>query len=282
MVIFAAHKFVSLVNFLSHTRSGWEVQEIADRAFGFDEQVKRELEDAKNEQWGKLIESLPALRTDCTSLGLRLTLAQIERIDFAWKQRADGALLDVAMFGELVNRIEDELKEFCFLRLDPEEAEMYLSPTKSWDRVIGRFAVHFDVEEASKSFALGRYTACVFHLMRVVETGVLELQSFLEKPDPKAHFGSVLAKLERLNNKTEFNDLPEHLKAYRPFLIGILPQLHAVKDSWRDKVSHVDGAIVPKDVFTEEMASGVYSATLLLMEKLVAGLPKPEAENALP
>jgi hypothetical protein len=58
---------------------------------------------------------------------------------------------------------------------------------------------------------------------------------------------------------------------------ALLPQLHAVKDSWRNKVSHVDGKIIPTDVFTEEMSAGVYEATLLLMKKLADGLPSAEA-----
>lgn len=283
MVIFAADKFIGLVQFLSHTRSSWETSEIVDKTIGFDQETRQNLAGVKEEVWQKLVDSLPALRADCTSLGLRMTLAQLDRMEDAWNRRTEteGVSANMSMFEELVNRLKDELQEHCFLKIDPDAADRYLLPTKTWERVIERFGVHFDVEEASKCFALGRYTACVFHLMRVVETAVLRLQEFLDKPDPKAHFGSVIGKLERLNNKTEFNDLPERLKPCRSFLIGILPQLHAVKDSWRDKVSHVDGVIVPKDVFTEEMASGVYSATLLLMEKLVDGLPKRETDDAL-
>jgi hypothetical protein len=117
--------------------------------------------------------------------------------------------------------------------------------------------------------------------MRIVERAVLELQAFLDKPDPKAHFGSVVSKLEHLNIKTRFNDLPEQMKPYRAFLIDVLPQLHAVKDSWRNKVSHVDGLIIPRDVFTEEMATGVYSATRLLMQKLAAGMPPKKDANEM-
>jgi hypothetical protein len=69
------------------------------------------------------------------------------------------------------------------------------------------------------------------------------------------------------NKKTRFD-----FKPYAPFIQSILPQLHALKDSGRNKVSHMDGKIVPTDLFTEEMAAGVYDATLLLMKKLATGL----------
>ena len=74
-----------------------------------------------------------------------------------------------------------------------------------------------------------------------------------------------------------FKDVPTHLKPYTSFLNDILPQLHAVEDSWRNKVSHVDGRIVIADVFTEEMASGIYNATIILMKKLAGGLPAPDS-----
>jgi hypothetical protein len=63
-----------------------------------------------------------------------------------------------------------------------------------------------------------------------------------------------------------------HLKGHLQFLKDVLTQLHAVKDSWRDKVSHVD-VLIPTDTFTEEIALGVYEATLILMKKLADGLP---------
>jgi hypothetical protein len=88
-----------------------------------------------------------------------------------------------------------------------------------------------------------------------------------------------LKKLGHLQQKTDFNNLPEHLKPYRGFLGEVLPQLHAVKDSWRNKVSHIDDRIIIADVFTEEMASGVYNATLLLMKKLADGLPKNDGKT---
>ena len=36
-----------------------------------------------------------------------------------------------------------------------------------------------DIEEAGKCFALGRFTACVFHLMRVVEAGLAAISRSL-------------------------------------------------------------------------------------------------------
>lgn len=176
---------------------------------------------------------------------------------------------------DLSNRIEDELRVAVVLKLNSADRRSYMHPLESWKEVLQRFeAIAFDVEEAGKSLALERYTACVFHLMRVTECAVLDLQCFLDEPNRKAHFGSVLSKLEQLHTKTKFDDLPERLKPHRQFLVDILPQLHAVKDSWRNKVSHFEEKSVPTGTFTRELALGVYDATLLLMKKLADGLPR--------
>src|SRR5262245_12085022 len=42
----------------------------------------------------------------------------------------------------------------------------------------------FELDEAAKCFALGRPTACVFHLMRIMEIGIRALANSLQIPDP--------------------------------------------------------------------------------------------------
>jgi hypothetical protein len=212
---------------------------------------------------------------------------QLEALQLAYSARSakrlrDGFKSRANDLGERVRdlalRLKDELEQSVCFRITSEQSQLYTDSLKDWATVVERFGCAFDVEEAGKCFALDRPTASVFHLMKIAERGVLELQCFLDKPDPKAHFGSVLSKLETLHRKTDFKDIPDRLKPHRDFLIGILAQLHAVKDSWRNKVCHVDEKIIPIDEFTPEMATGIYSATLLLMNKLAEGLPA----NTLP
>lgn len=176
-----------------------------------------------------------------------------------------------------------DLEQRRFLYLDDSSSSFYEAPLAGWGRVIDRFGCSFDVEEGRKCLALGRYTASVFHLMKVVEAAVLELQMFLDKTDHKAHFGSVLMKLEKLTQDTKFDELPPHLQPHKRFMADTLTQLHAVKDSWRDKVTHVDSHIVPIETFTPELARGVHDAVLMLMNKLAEGLPpRPGGPSAVP
>jgi hypothetical protein len=167
---------------------------------------------------------------------------------------------------------EAELNSMIFFGLS--DTGYYENPTQGWDEVIERFGCGDDIEEASKCLALQRYTASVFHTMKVVERGVLEMQLFLEGPDPKASFGGVLSRLEDMVQKTKFEHIPADLKPFIPFMRNILPRLHAVKDAWRDKVAHVDNKIIPVEPFTPEKAVEVYIASLNLMKIMASGLPK--------
>jgi hypothetical protein len=220
-----------------------------------------------------LTETLPSVRKLCQEVNLPLALLAIDRL-VEVSQKPNVKLSEIYTWAlDASTRVQDELSLKLFLYIPVERAPYYKEPLTVWAGVPERFGCSFDIEEAGKCFATGRFTASVFHLMKVTESAVIELQMFLSTTDRKAHFGSVVTRLEDLLQKTKFDQVPESLKPYLSFLKDLLPQLHAVKDSWRNKVAHVDSLIVPVDTFTEEMAAGVYAATLLLMKKLAAGLP---------
>lgn len=221
------------------------------------------------------VNTLTPFVEECIAFGLTASAMSLRKMLNEYGKDECSALKIQALAIELQERLIDEMHGRKFFALSMAEAEHYTWYWKGWEEVFSRFPnAMTDVEEARKCLALGRYTAAVFHLMRVTEAAVLEFQCFLNPPpDPKAHFGSVLTKLDQLSLKTEFKNLPNHLKPYADFLKDVLPQLHAVKASWRNKVSHIDDRIIIADVFTEEMALGIYDATLLLMKKLANGLP---------
>jgi len=213
---------------------------------------------------------LADLRAECERLSLGFTIKHIDRCVNDDKLTSQSI---VSYTQEIFERFRDELSERKIYSLRPSYNAFYEQPLDGWELIVERFGCSFEVEEARKCLALERYTAAVFHLTRITETAVLELQEFLKESDIKAHFGSVIRKLEQFVQKDGYARTPVRLQPYFEFLEQVLTQLHAVKDSWRDRVAHVDTRIIPSDLFTEEMAMGVHDATLLLMKKLMAGLP---------
>jgi hypothetical protein len=263
-----AEKFVETARYLAVLREIGEKVARAEHAKG----SSRPLTPSEREATG-LDERLKELSNLCDLLDLRITNKHISRCLSATDLSPQHI---IAFSVEILDRFNDELSERRFYSLTPAAASFFEEPLKGWEAVSDRFGCGFDVEEARKSIALERYTASVFHLMKVVEAAVLELQMFLKAEDVKAHFGSVINKLEYMTQKHKYEHVPKHLQPYLVFLREVLTQLHAVKDSWRNKVAHVEALLVPANTFTEELARGVHDATLILMNKLASGLPPRE------
>jgi hypothetical protein len=265
-----AEQFVEAARYLAVLREISERVARSEQTQGLDRPLTALAREASG-----LDQRLNELRAQCDSLDMRFTIKHIDRCLNESELKPQHL---IAYSVEIYDRFRDELAERRFYSLTPRDATWFEDPLKGWESVIDRFGCSFDVEEARKCIALERYTAAVFHLMKVVEAAVLELQIFLKDKDVKANFGAVVTKLEDMTQKQRFEHIKDDLKPYLPVIRDVLTQLHAVKDSWRNKVSHVD-VLVPADTFTEELARGVHDATLLLMKKLAAGLPAPDIQS---
>jgi hypothetical protein len=76
--------------------------------------------------------------------------------------------------------IKNELWERRFLYVPVEKAKMWFAIDAEWGTIIAKFKQsEDDCREAVYCFAVGRNTACVFHLMRAVEHGMRSLAAKL-------------------------------------------------------------------------------------------------------
>ena len=82
------------------------------------------------------------------------------------------------------------MKRTLFLAVSSGDAKLYLA-VLPFGKEVGRAfpSADFDIWEATKCLALDRHTACVFHLMRVMELGLHALGKSLNDPtlDPKTN-----------------------------------------------------------------------------------------------
>lgn len=117
-----------------------------------------------------------------------------------------------------------------------------------------------DIEEAQKCLALGRYTACVFHLMRVMERGVhtvvTQLGVTISGKDGRTRTWRSIA-----------TDLAEKVKRMphgeeRIKWASIASMLHHVNDAWRNPTNH------PKSTYTETQAHEIFGAVRGFMRRL--------------
>jgi hypothetical protein len=148
---------------------------------------------------------------------------------------------------ELENTIRFEMQGCHFFHMDGKLVPFYNQNSLFGMRVTVRFPeMQYDITEAGNCYAMGRSTACVFHLMRIMEIGVQK-------------FGDRLG-IQFTNSKDWHNIVEEINKAIKPLpqkkaetvaLSQAAAHLYNVKVAWRNRVMH------PHDVYTLEEAGAL-------------------------
>ena len=122
-----------------------------------------------------------------------------------------------------------------------------------------------DIRDAGNSLALGLNTAAVFHLMAVINAGIIALSRHLKTgfKNPELHdwkplISALGAKLEKIHKKPRSIRKKDELEFYA----GLLGELSALKDVHRNNVSHA------KRRYNEQEALGVFLRVKDFMQRL--------------
>lgn len=221
-----------------------------------------------------MIEALVGPEKDCIELGLVASLDTVRNM----RKLLTEPECKYGQLGELGNelhgRLIAEMTGRFFFRLSSRETEYYSNPWEKWEVIVSRFRETLgDVEEASKCFALSRYAAAVFHSLQVIETGLIELGTFIGVTDPKSGFTAVEKRLTNIL-ATQRTSLTEFERDNYDFLEQIQGTVAALKNAWRNKISHVQGRLVLMTTdFSPEIAEEILYATRAFMRRLADGLP---------
>ena len=206
--------------------------------------------------------SLGELHREAERLNFRPAVQQLERIkeqlfgeDRVSLDNMKPMLLDLHM------RILDLLEDTVFLVMPPESRELYRQPIPLFGPdVEAKFPqMSEDISEAGKCLALGRPTAAVFHLMRVMEIGTQKLGDALgvqlaSQKNWQNILDGVNKAIKALDQKAA------QTKAYA----ATSAHLYNVKLTWRNEVMH------PKQTYTHEEATKVYSAVDIFIRDLAS------------
>jgi hypothetical protein len=207
------------------------------------------------------------LYRDLTGLGLTMSAKCAKRfIEIVKSDNIDPDKLNI-LAQELNQRIIDELQECNLFMVSSEKANYYNPSEPIWGKESqDRFPELIeDIAEANNCFALERQTACVFHLMRVMERAVKKMADQLRLPI-------------KLNSDKEWqrviNDIrgqlqilyPKHADADRIKYEAALGHLETVKIAWRNPTMH------PKATYTEEEAKAILNAVEIFVKDLVKTL----------
>jgi hypothetical protein len=194
---------------------------------------------------------LQPIAESCGTLECTSTVAQTERIQ-GWLNDGDlanvpGALSDLSL------RLTDDLKNRWFLHIDPAFVTFYDEPEPFGALVANQFpSAAFDIGEAAKCLAVGRATACVYHLMRVCEVGIKATLKVLGLTGIVTNWGAYIKAInDSIRGRTN-----------EAFFRAISGDLEAIRLAWRNPSMHVERT------YTIPEAHNVYRAVQTFMQTL--------------
>jgi hypothetical protein len=167
----------------------------------------------------------------------------------------------------LTARVMDELEESRFLHVAKEKAEYYRQGDLFGSEVGKKFPkAAEDIANAGTCFALGQNTACVFHLMRVMEHCV---QRFGLKLRVEIDVSRVSWHQIMLHVSRQIDALPSGAKstkarnARKQKYSGAASRLDHVRLAWRNDVMH------PKATYDEAEALDVLTSVKTFVNSIV-------------
>jgi hypothetical protein len=142
----------------------------------------------------------------------------------------------------LSNNLEKEMSLKLYFTLPHDKAEAY-QRNDFGELVAEAFpSAAYDISEACRCYALARNTACVFHLMRVMEIGLVALSKQFGLPCDHTNWETVINGVEKAIASIEKSpSRPDSWRGDREFYSQCASHFRVVKDAWRNYTAHARG-----------------------------------------
>lgn len=223
--------------------------------------------DLNQQEKEECLNDVECSETLCDRLGLAHSKMHIERIKDLLSQDKVSSKEFIQSVDELDHRIIDEMKGRKFLCLEPNKIELLDEKNLFSVEVTNAFpSAIVDIEEAGKCLAFERWTASVFHMMRVMEVGINVLGDTLQLPKSTNRTWEAILKkcdselakpiAQRSKEWTSDNEFFSNATAY----------LRSAKNAFRNPTMHIE------KVYTEEQAEDIWNAVKSFMRLLATKL----------
>lgn len=153
----------------------------------------------------------------------------------------------VGLTMDLMRRIQDDMKRSVYLRLEGDESAFYEGTKPTWGNAFSVFDIQQEAEEGARCYAVGRYPATAFHMMRVLEVGLNSLAAELQVDYEHKNWENVINEVESKLRQIDKSQDPDR-KAKVHFYSEVALHFRFLKDAWRNYVMHV------KERCTQSMA----------------------------
>jgi hypothetical protein len=220
-----------------------------------------------------LVAHLTEARAEAKKIGLEATEAEIGVTLDRWEKYGDRRLLSQHCANIAICLENEFSRRVCFI-LPRSSQDLYNSPQKGWKEILSVFpGASDDVEEMNICRAFGRDSAAVFHVLLVVEHGLIQLGKLVGVKDRKPGWDATCRALEAIL-KNGRKVAPRRIKKHFPLLELVNADIQSMKMAWRNKVSHADGKLfLMTSDFKPQVAEKIISACHGFMLLLATEVP---------
>lgn len=135
--------------------------------------------------------------------------------------------------------VQSGSKDQLVFRYPSNTADQLRSWKDDWQVVIEKFpSTETDIRLGTDLYCLGHSTACVFHMMRVLEDGLEALATELGVPVGADTWGQIIGNIEKAISDHSSSRRYPGKKETRKFYSEAAIQFGYFKDGWRNYVSH--------------------------------------------
>lgn len=196
----------------------------------------------------------------CQSADLKLSLLAARRIRGLLMGTRPMKYAEVKpLLHDFFHRISDEIESARFFAV-PERVLLDFKEADGFGFQVARAfpSAKTDIQESISCYILGRHTACVFHLMRVLEIALKSFGDWLGVPLLKSPtWGEIINSIENSRGQKKPTDQ----------LSEVIFHLANIKNAWRNPTMHVERTYdedLARDLLRETKRFTVQLATLLL------------------
>ena len=216
----------------------------------------------------KIIGGAPVKTKRCCTVSFRTaSVDQYKRIlDEAVEEEPDIHTI-ISGLKNFNTTLEDELRRRVFLYITPDDLGFYKAPEAFFPFTVKAYpASRFDIAEACRCYALGCYTASVYHSMGVVQAGLHALATelgvtFTHSID-LAEWNGIINALETAIKPYREGPRSDEKDRKLSFYSGCASQFRYFKDAWRNHVAHM------REEYDRDQAHSILLHVRDFMEKL--------------
>ncbi len=223
----------------------------------------------------KVSETLRRLKGEVERLNWADLSAQIDRFlrRLSFPGEVDTANYDAmtTLFKELQGNIQHHLTRDLFLCIQKPKIDYLSRPREIFgEEVFKSFpSASYDLLESSRCFALDRWTASVFHLMRSLEAGLSVLGQRFGVSLAHTNWAPAIEQIEsRIRDMYKdplWKAMPDY-KEQQEFYAQAASHFGILKDAWRNYTAHARGK------YDEREAADIITSVRAFLQKLAPRL----------